>query len=297
MPDNLPDRVRARLGRAEWHDRIGRMSCFGRSWSVRTDDPELADLLAELYGAVRSISYASPTNGTFSVLVPTDEGPGLVVRDMDAIAYEASSPGATLSGLVWCINRLVIEEAEGHLLLHSTAAEEGGDVLLFVGRPNSGKTNLLTGFLERGHRYVTDEVVSISDDCRVLGFPKPLTVDRGAWRALQHLDPRTGEASDRFHRRQWHLAHPSEEIYRGQGRVVGLIFPRYVVGSDTRIEEVNPAGVVGELFSGVIGRKGSHIRSDSVRRLGRIAAESPAYRIEYGNRDDAVAAICTVRHS
>ena len=288
MADGLSRAVRERLERANWHDRTGKMSCFGQSWTVRTDDIALAELLSELYAPVLHRDQSDAPTAAFSVLMPTDAEPGLVIRDGSSIAYEGASPGAVLSGLVWSINRLVIEELSGHLLLHATAAARDGEVLLLVGRPNSGKTTLLTGLLERGWDYVTDEVVSVDTDLWATGFPKPLTIDRGAWSLLGHLDPRSGGTADRFHSQQWHLGVQRLARVAPVGQIARIAFPRYQGESDTEVEEVSAGAAVAQLVPNVLAPEDAPLQLETVRHLTDVAAAVPASHMTYCKRSEGV---------
>lgn len=288
MASALDPALRTRLEEADWYDRMGTLSCFGTTWTVRTDDPELAALLRELFDSVRSPRTDDPPMACFSVLTPSPDGPGVVIRDTAWVAYEGSSAGAVLSGLVWCINRLVIEEVSGHLLLHTTAAAVDGEALLMVGRPNSGKTTLLTGLLERGYDYMTDEVVSLDDDLNVTGFPKPLTIDRGAWQLLGHLDPRCGATRDRFHAQQWHVATPRLAKVAPRGRIAAVVFPRYSAGATTSIRALRPAQVVANLVPNVFAPEQAVLPLDRVMHIVALAAAVPTYAMDYGDRDAAI---------
>lgn len=50
------------------------------------------------------------------------------------------------------------------LPLHASAADVGGEAVLFVGQSGSGKSTLMAELCRRGHRLVTDDIASISLD-------------------------------------------------------------------------------------------------------------------------------------
>lgn len=287
MTGGLPPTVRRRLKGAVWHDLTGVSSCFGQTWTVRTDDPELADLLRDLFAPLRSTRDEGQPTRMFSVLVPSDEGPGLVVRDASSVEYEGCSPGEVMSALVWCINRLLIEESTGHVLLHATAAAKNGEMLLLVGRPNSGKTTLLTGLLQRGYDYVTDEVVSVDESLWGTGFPKPLTINEGAWAVLDDLDPRSGGSLDRFHEQQWHLAAQHLAAVSPRGRISAVAFPCYRAEGATSIQALSAGEAMARLIPRVFAPKDTALPLDKVRRVAALAGAVATYGIVYSDRDAA----------
>jgi energy-coupling factor transporter ATP-binding protein EcfA2 len=88
--------------------------------------------------------------------------------------------------------------------LHAGAvADEQGRTLAVIGPSGSGKTTAVT-LLARRLGYLSDETVSLDEDLRVHGHPKPLSVitDTGAPRSKQSLSPD-----------ELGLRHPPERAY------------------------------------------------------------------------------------
>jgi len=275
-----------RLAEASWVSALPTMACFGQRWTIRTTDPELADYLYRLYEPVVAVGSSGNPTVTYSVLPPTRDRAGLVARD-DELLLEPASHGATLSGLVWVINRQVIEETRDRLLLHATAAARDGRAVVLVGQPNVGKTTLLTGLLARGFDYVTDEVVAVTADGQIEGFPKPLTIDRGSWEVLDYLRPQVTRSMRRYLQQQWQLPLQTLARIAASSCAEWLVFPRFWGTADTRLVALSPGAAVRELVPCMFAPPDEPLGLSRLRTLTSLAERTPAWRLEYSELDHA----------
>ncbi len=73
-----------------------------------------------------------------------------------------------------------------HLLLHCSAVEKGGRVLLMSGASGSGKSTLATMLAMNGWRFFGDEFAFVSlDDGRIHPFPRAASLKNGAIAAVR----------------------------------------------------------------------------------------------------------------
>ena len=84
------------------------------------------------------------------------------------------------------LNVLARTPATGSTIaLHSGAVERDGRVLLIAGMKGAGKSTLTAALVQRGARYVTDEVAVIDlPSGRVCPYPKPLDLSVDSLRLL-----------------------------------------------------------------------------------------------------------------
>ena len=168
---------------------IGPFECFGQRWSIRTTHAQLAAFLAEIYAPMLVRDRRGGDGAVFALIPPDGDRLGLVLRD-GVVLVERPTPSATLETLIWVVNRHVIDGSHHPLILHAAAAAKNGAVVALPAPMESGKTTLVTGLLDRGWAYLTDEAAAIHPDGTVEGYRKPLSIDRGSWEILRHHEPR-----------------------------------------------------------------------------------------------------------
>ena len=61
----------------------------------------------------------------------------------------------------------------GHFVLHGNAIRVGNQCMVCIGDSGAGKSTLAAGFMQRGYSILSDDVVALDDEYRVLpGFPR-----------------------------------------------------------------------------------------------------------------------------
>ena len=277
------DDDRTRLEAAHWLPTLGPFGCFGRRWWIRTTDTGLAELLEDLYGDLLAPHDAEVVaDATFSVLAPTDDDGGLVYRDRTRLRADRS-PHSVLSALVWGINRWVLDEASrDRLLLHAGGVvREDGRAVVLPAPSQSGKSTLTTGLLDRGYGYLSDEAVSVTADRQLEGYPKPLSLDPGAWEALSHHEPQLPAAHARYLDRQWHVRASSFTAVPSDAQMGAVVFPRYDHDAvDTTIERVSPSTAVMTAGASTFAPgNAARIEAWQVRTLAAALSGIPCYRL------------------
>ncbi len=272
----------APVAKTDWPVMLGPFGCFGQHFSIRTTDEELGGLLGRLYEPMRTVGSGRET--VYSLLPVADGGaPGLVARD-DEVLRSSERPDRLLATLVWAINRQVIDGSlDQRLVLHAAAADLDGAAVVLPAPMEAGKTTLVTGLLDRGFGYLSDEAVAVADDLTVEGYPKPLSIDRGSWQVLAHHDPGLPDPLRTYLASQWQVATQEFAPVVRQSRLALLVFPRYEPGAPLRLEPLTPASAVSELFPCIFIRHGERIPRHRLPRLARIAEGVPATRLIYGD--------------
>ena len=276
----------------------GPFMAFDQRFVIRCSDPALAGFLRELYAPMALMSTVTedaaspdPTAAIYLVAAPTGNRDGYVSRDGVRIG---SSPrrARVLGYLQWAINRQVIGcSADERLILHASAAEHDGMAVVIPAVMESGKTTLVTGLLDRGLGYLTDEAVAVSEQLRVEGYRKPLSIDPGSFEVLAHHRPELPENLSGYLDDQWQIAAHQIGPVVAESRLGLLVFPTYVRGAATSFERLSPASVVALAAPCTFGPEGEPIGLARLQRLASIAAQVPAYRLISGYLDEACTAV------
>jgi len=84
------------------------------------------------------------------------------------------------------IQREFINAHSEMMWMHSGAVASGDAAILIAGASTAGKSTLVTNLMQKGLSYMTDELVGVSPDAVVTGFPR---VPIRRLRADRHLTP------------------------------------------------------------------------------------------------------------
>lgn len=160
-------------------------------------------------GLERVFRYATSSVATDAVaehtcLIERSEV-GFTLRIDGDEAYSASDGSNVVDHLVaWC-NRVAVESRLGSINLHAAGVVPvGGEgAVVIPGSPGAGKSTLAASACRLGWGYLSDELVSVTAEGRLLTYPKPLTIKSGTIGTLPAdlVEPAT--VSDRQSR--WYL--------------------------------------------------------------------------------------------
>lgn len=251
--------------------------------------------MAELYR-----DYPQPEFTDFSVrLEPT----GLLrrwLRPSVAICGDYMLPDAAplplAQGLLAAEMAMNLQMALGwrrHLLLHASAVERDGRVLVMTGQSGSGKSTLSALLGSRGWRFMGDEFVLLdpmSGDA--VPFPRLISLKNSAIAAMQSAKPDgrfgpllagTPKGDIR------HMVPPADAIARmGQGGAPALLlFPRF--GYPGEVREVAP----GETFMRLTQASTNYVALGEAgfTTLTRFVRSVPSRAIDYQSGEEAVALV------
>ena len=266
--------------------RLGPFESFGQRFMVKTSDIELAGFLAKLYEPLRSPGAARPAV-EYCLIPPSGNASGVLTRNQEVICT-SSRRHPLLGSLVSAINRHVIEgPSHTRLMFHAAAADLNGAGVLLPAPMESGKTTLVTGLLDRGLSYLSDEAVTVAHDLTMEGYPKPLSVDPGSWEVLAHHEPEESPPIRQFMSDQWQLPVQSFASIVCRSRLRLIVFPRHQAGAEFKFETLTPGMAVKEAFASLFVPAGNLASVDKVRGIGRLAELIPASRLIYSDLDNA----------
>lgn len=292
MPEDFAKAPTSRDPRPDWLEELGPFACFGQQWTVRTSDPVLSELIADLYRPLLCPPAQRSAECVRFDVTPCGEGrPGRVERD-GVLSGTRPTPHLLFRHFMWAVNRLVIGGSVDHVTLHAAAAVMDDVAVMLPAQMEAGKTTLVTGLLDRGAGYLTDEAVALSADLEVIGYPKPLSIDAGAWPVLPHHQPQGDPALLAYHAGQWQVP-PARFTEVHASAPLGLIvFPTYQPGARTRIERLRPMAALERAFPCTFpDEEEQPPPAWKVRRLAAAVTSVPSYALVSADLDEACAAI------
>jgi hypothetical protein len=192
------------------------------------------------------------------------------------------------------VNRRALD-TDDHLILHAGGVERDGIGVVFPADVEAGKTTLVAGLVRAGWGYLTDEGVAIDrDSLRIDPYPKPLSIDRGAWPLFPELEPQVDLATDAYKADQWQV--PPANIRPdalGQACPISKVFfTTYEPGVDTSVEPLRRAEALVELAKNTF--RFDVQGSAALDLLAEVVRPAACYRLTSGDLGVAVATVSDV---
>lgn len=262
---------------------------LGQSARIASKDRAVLETLARVFGDLRT----RDGGGTVTELVVhAGDGDRRFVLDVDG--QEAWSGSELASAVQECVMRLnqVAVAASTHLTLHAGGIEAHGVGVVFPAKSESGKSTLTAGLVRAGFRYLSDEAVPLDWETHLAqAYPKPISLDPGAFPLFPEWAPDFGEGHDATADAQWHKAvggiRPGAV---GQPCVVGyIVFPEYRPDAGTRLEPISKGTALLEMCKNTFrfnqqGRK-------ALDHLAEVVRGATCFRLTMDNLDEAVRSV------
>lgn len=195
----------------------------------------------------------------------------------------------TLATIQWLVNQRVIEGLTDHETgVHAACAQRGDDIVLIPAPSGSGKSTTVAGLVRAGWDYLTDETTVLDDETlTVRAYPKPITIDHGAWPLFPETDLLARSADSCL----VPLAALGGAVGIG-GQVTAIVFPMFREGHRAQLEPMPPAEVVMALASSTFAFSSAGARH--LRVLARLARSVSGHRLVTGDLQGTVDAIETL---
>lgn len=297
-------------------------ACYGQagvaSLRLICREEVLAGLLQAVLEPLRLPATTRLSNGNaagFSTIEigHDDAGSGDASRNQDAADYWLKLPdGEHLTGLPRALaRRLVLRQMllqrhrpQGNprppvsAILHASAVELDGICLALAGNSGSGKTTLTAKLVSKGAHYIADDLVPLfgGGGCQIGDFTVSLAVKEGSWPVVSAFFPELAALPALTTRRlRVRYLDPAAQQEAPPSRRVKLdmiLFPQFQSGADLQSQRLSPE----ETFAALIeSGTAPEAAPPSLRSLTELANRVPAWRLRYGDLDDAIEQIAVLR--
>jgi HprK-related kinase A len=206
--------------------------------------------------------------------------------------FPADTPLPLLEwGVNWCIG----SRCNQHLLLHAGAVERYGRAVLLPALPGSGKSTLTAALMARGYRLLSDEFgVVRMHDTQLLPMLRPVALKNESIDVIKRFAPQAVIGPVYPKTRKGSVAHlaPDADSVRRRKHPASpalILFPRFERGAGVSVEPMPKSRAfsrvsVNSFNYGLLG-------PDAFDAVGRLVDACDAYRLRYGNLDEALAVI------
>ena len=286
-----PTADEATLSAVRWRHTTAAVSAGGFSFRVRASNREFGRHLDRLLAGFPKFTGTRPIT-TYSVMSGVAGHPGwwAVYADERRIS-NCDFPSVALTHLFAHLNRAVVAHSpDDAVSLHAAACAWRGAAAVIAGPTESGKSTLAAGLALCGMSYLTDEVVEIDPiGLTVRPYPKPPSIDPGAWSVLPTLRP--AESIEGVGFSQWHVdpAMLPGGVATEPVPVRLLLRCRWRKGSATTFKPTSRAALVVDLALDMF--RPRERLAWQIEVLGRLAEQALAYDLVYDHLDEATGAI------
>ena len=182
---------------------------------------------------------------------PDYEGMHRIIGPDDPLV-ESRSWGHLQAHMERAITRAVRRYIAPYHVVHAGAVARDGRAMLLPALSGSGKSTLVAALALSGFDYYTDEVTILTEEGRLLPYPKTITLKLGGWDAITALFPQAEAAAYApvHHGKLRHLAAPglppADMMDTGCG-VDFFVFPRYASKEPTSLQPISRAAALARL--------------------------------------------------
>ncbi len=236
------------------------------SFCVISDHLDLLQLIDGLY------AHCAVDGVPAHIIEIVSEPDGFCVAVDATVQLRGIAEEALLGRFVWEVNRMVRSTPGTRILIHAAAVEIDGRGVLLCGASGSGKSTLALALVERGARYLSDEIAAIDDvTMTVSAYPKPITLRPDSWEFVTSLFPNCPSEVAGLMRDLWFVVPKSAS---DETRASLIVLPNQLVGVGAAIAEVGGDAALVALCENTHGLRAAGV--PMFRRLARIARQSGA---------------------
>jgi hypothetical protein len=162
-----------------------------RARIVAEDTPEILEIISRAYG--RFLSRARTYSWDITVSKKKD---GFRIRDETFSEYRVEKPEQAWLALDQMLRAKFISQEKGRKFLFHTGvvSKKGRGAVMLLGASGSGKSSVVSALVAQGWRFLTDELVQVTEEGRAVAFPRlpevgPKMAARltGRWSCLEHI--------------------------------------------------------------------------------------------------------------
>lgn len=259
--------------------RVGPYAALDHEFVVEAPE-DVAVSVERLLTTLRVARRAAPTTYRLEPMARAGDGGDFTVwRDSDALGTVADATTA-VELLLWAIDEAAVQASDRLLLVHAGAAERDGRVVLVPGASGAGKSTVVSGLVDRGWRYLTDEVVAIDPESgRLVPYPRAAKVELQAAVLLDLVEVGAGDPPDAYR-----IPFPAGS----SAVVVMVVVPSVDPDAVVRLEPMRPAEAVAAMASSTW-----NLQRHRQRGLDQLAAiaRRPCFRVRLGEPRAVASAI------
>ncbi len=223
-----------------------------------------------------------------------DDANELALRLADEPVSTRTDRAAVVMALAHDVNFRALDGCP-ELAVHAGGVVWGNDAVVLPGVMEAGKSTLTAGLVRSGFGYLSDEAVLLDHESLLAKpYPKPISLDPGAWPLFPELRPGVELLKDACtdQQRQVPATALRPDCLAAASSVGLIVFPRFKRGARTTLSQITRGEALLELA-----RNTFNLEQDGPAKLDALAdfvRNADCYRLEIGGLDSAVQLVRTL---
>lgn len=142
------------------------------------------ELVSRVLRTLEAATDVPPSS--FYTLTIGDSG---ALAERDGVPIYEGDPGTALRLLMSTINMAAVASLDGALMVHASVVGDDHGAIVIPGPSGTGKSTMAAALVDRGLRYLSDEIAPIVTGGMVVPYPKPLMVGGMSFDEVEALRP------------------------------------------------------------------------------------------------------------
>ena len=251
------------------------------AFSVACNELEVREYLGRALSELIRNATAAPAR---HYVVREEDGRYALIGDGQRVA-SVSTSSDVLEALFADVNRRAIDDYSG-FAVHAGVVANDGAAIAFPAESGTGKSTLTAACLGAGFAYVSDEALCVDPrDCRVVPYPKPIALAPSTWSLVGYPIPAATDPGTKITRSASALG---ASVVDAASRLrLAHVVELARLGGTPRLVARPRADTIALLLA----MSFNHYKMPRVafEVASQLAAQSRAWRLEYGDPRDAAA--------
>lgn len=177
-----------------------------------------------------------------------------------------------------------IKNNDSHHALHAGCVYKDDRCILLPGKSGNGKSTLTSWLVKSGFQYLTDELVFLDSNAKILPMTRPISLkvgtDHDSWILSDHHDKIITCATGSM------IPHRlfNENFTPKQPKLTDIIYPQFKSDTPSKLQEISPARSSLYLLSSHVNAR--NLKGHGVSDISSIIKQCRSFTLSYGSFDD-----------
>ncbi|WP_353663173.1 hypothetical protein [Hydrogenimonas sp. SS33] len=177
------------------------------------------------------------------------------------------------------------------IALHAGTVGKKGRCVVMPAQSGSGKSTLTAALADAGFSLYSDEITRLDYDGKIVPLPFCMNIKEGSWSVLENRYASLRHSAEylRFDGQKVKMIPPKNPA-KEEGEAAILLFPKYIEGNTTVIKKLSQCEALHRIKEAGYQLE-KPLTSETFHAVLKKVINRPAYLMEYGSLDEAVAKV------
>lgn len=264
------------------------------SFAIESDNDLESDILSEIYPALIDYKNEEDTDIStqikFKIIKPSKpERKFIIYKDQEKV-FSCDDKDSALSQLERIVTGSILEQSRSFLQLHAAGVVNDNKAMLIIAGHGIGKTSIVTSFLLKGFRCLSDDIILIDSDYGNLHcFPRALKISADLFRFLPELNDKIDlKTINTTNGNQFRRINPEricKEPFSDSSKIGWLIFLKNNGSADCKLRQIGQTEAFTLFIQGTFNIKDHG--HEGIETIASMLENSSCYVMDRGNLNEA----------